>query len=138
MTEKALSIFFLLFSCTYLFLARELAFGTAAAPKTGFLPTLAGITAVILGMVITIRQLLQKQLAAIVINWRKLSFVIIGLLCYLILLKITGYIAATLFFMFYLFKVADTPGWILPGALAAVIAVGFYYVFTGLLDIQLP
>lgn len=139
MTENAISIFFLLFSCIYAFYARELSFGTVEAPKAGFLPMLAGSVAVLLSAVVVAGRVVQKQCEEKApINWRKLIFVAIGLVVYLILLQISGYAPATFIIMFYLLKVNDTAGWIYPCAIAAGSAIGFYLIFQRFLGTNLP
>ncbi len=139
MTEKAISIFFLLFSSIYIFFAGKLSFGAFAAPKAGFLPILSGIAALILSLVVTISEMLQEKIEETdAINWRKFVFVVIGLIMYLILLEITGYKIATFIIMFYLLKVSNTSGWIYPCTISAGSAIGFYLVFERCLGTNLP
>lgn len=139
MTEKAVTCFIMAGIFIYLFFAKELSFGLIAAPKAGFLPILAGVTASILVIAIMSRQLFTKrQMDATRINWRKFLLVSIGLIFYIIFLQVVGYIAATFIIMFYLFKVTDTAGWFIPGLLSTVVAVSFFIVFVKLLGITLP
>lgn len=139
MTEKAVTCFFLAGIFIYLFLAKELSFGLIAAPKAGFLPILAGVTASILIIAVMIRHFFAKrQMDSSGINWRKFLLVSVGLIFYIIFLQVVGYIAATFIIMFYLFKVTDTAGWFKPGLLSTVVAVSFFIVFVKILGITLP
>ncbi len=139
MAEKVLALFFLLLSLIYLFLGRELAFGALDSPKSGFLPTLVGITAAVLAFIIAGkpgRPRTAKNPAEE--NWTKFIFVVIGLLIYLVILNFVGYFSATFIIMFYLLKVADTEGWLIPLAVSAGSAAGFYLLFGRYLGVYLP
>lgn len=139
MTEKIISLFFLLGSSTYLFFAQQLTFGAITSPKSGFLPVLAGITAVILALLLIINQLRTKKSASLeTVDWTKFIFIIIGLIFYIILLNIIGYFIATFIFLLYLFKVADTTGWIFPFIIAISTSSSLYFLFERFLGITLP
>jgi len=139
MIEKAVACFFMAGSFIYLFFAKELSFGMIAAPKAGFLPILAGLTASVLIIAVMIRQLFDKQqMNFSEVNWRKFLLVSIGLIFYIIFLQVVGYIAATFIIMFYLLKVTDTVGWLKPGLLSTTVAVSFFIVFVKILGITLP
>lgn len=141
MTEKLISLLFLLFSITYLWFARELSFGIIAAPKAGFLPTISGVAAVGLAFVLFVKQLLQKQAedrGTDKINWRKCIFIILGLMLYVTFLYLTGYIVATFILMFYLLKVTETAGWTKPLVISTGISIGFYLLFAMFLGTNLP
>lgn len=139
MIEKAVTCFFMVFSFLYLYFAQKLSFGVIVAPKAGFLPILTGIAASILAPSILLFQKLGTLAAGvIVINWRKFFFIIFGLIFYIIFLQMVGYIAATFMFLFYLFKVTDTVGWLSPGVLSTTVAISFFVVFVKLLGVTLP
>jgi putative tricarboxylic transport membrane protein len=139
LVEKGVSIFFLIFSIGYLFCAREFAFGVLVAPKAGFLPTIAAITAIVLSILILVKQAIDNQIKKPdSVHWRKLFFVTIGVLLYVVLLNVIGYFAATCIALFYLFKLSDTQGWLLPFLIATITATVFYVVFQVLLGTQLP
>lgn len=136
MMEKAVSWLFLLFSVIYFIMARQLSFGAIAAPKAGFLPVLAGSTAIVLAAALTIGR--GRHTPPSFTNWRKLTFILIGLLSYVALLSLTGYAIATFTVMLYLLKVTDTAGWLYPSLIAGVVSVGFYCLFESLLGVNLP
>lgn len=139
MIEKSLSWGLLLLSILYAFLARELSFGTFSTPKAGFLPQIAGISAVLLALAVVVRQVLQplpEQTAPL--NWRKSILVAAGIFAYIIGLKTTGYFIATCAVLIYWFKITDTAGWLAPCALAATVTVLFQWAAEQYLGIHLP
>lgn len=143
MVEKLIALFFLEVSVIYIQSAHNLSFGSFAAPKAVFLPAIAGSMALILALILSISSFIAQDSRAIrlaknKINWQRLIFVIIGLLVYIILLKLIGYMAATFISLLYLLKVADTAGWVYPCCFSAGIAVSFYFLFAELLGSNLP
>jgi hypothetical protein len=139
MAEKIVTLVLLLGGLVYLLLAHQLAFGTLASPKSGFLPVLAGTVAVLLALALVVRQWRSHQwVPQSQVNWTTFSFIIIGLIFYVAILRIIGFFAATFVFLFYLFKVADTPGWAVPFMIAAASATVFYLLFERYLVVTLP
>ncbi len=139
MAEKIITLCFLLGSLAYLFMAQKFTFGTLDSPKSGFLPALAGIMGIILSLTLLINQWRpQKAPEKDAINWTKFVCIIIGLLFYITILNIIGYFAATFIFLFYLFKLADMAGWLLPFTLAAISSSLFYLLFEYYLAVPLP
>ena len=138
MAEKIVTLCFFLGSILYLFFAQQLTFGTLRSPKSGFLPVLAGGVAIIL-VVFIINQLWAKQAQEREkVDWTKFIFVILGLSFYIISLFMIGYFTATFILLLYLFKVADTVGWIVPIVAAAGISLSFYFLFDRFLAVTLP
>lgn len=139
MAEKLLAGFFLIISTMYTYYATDLSFGQFTQPKAGFLPILAGSIAILLSLPLVIRSF-SKQYASntTTVNWRKLAFIVIGLVAYIILLQLVGYLAATIMILFYLLKMAETQGWLFPGLLSTGIAASFYFIFEQLLGVKLP
>ncbi|MBP2627005.1 MAG: hypothetical protein H6Q68_1716 [Firmicutes bacterium] len=139
MTEKIIPFFFLLGSVVYLCLAGQLTFGTLQSPRSGFLPILAGITAVLFALFLIFKQLRSKEsIPKENVDWTKFIFILIGLLFYITIFNIIGYFAATFIFLFYLFKIADTKGWIFPFMMAAGSSIVFYLLFKYFLAVTLP
>ncbi|MBP2631936.1 MAG: hypothetical protein H6Q70_2564 [Firmicutes bacterium] len=139
MTEKIVTSFFLLTSFGYLYLANQLTFGTLQSPRSGFLPILAGITAVLISLLLLAKQVRSKKpVTNNKIDWTKFSFILIGLLFYITLFNIIGYLAATFIFLLYLFKISDTTGWRLPLLLSAASSAFFYLLFKYYLAVTLP
>jgi len=139
MTEKIITLCFLLGSIVYLCLARQLTFGTLQSPRSGFLPILAGVTAVAVALVLMLNQLAtKKSRLSNHVDWTKFIFILIGLLFYITVFNILGYFTATLIFLFYLFKIVDMTGWLLPLLMAAGSATVFSLLFKYYLAVTLP
>lgn len=139
MLEKMISLLFLIGSLTYLYWAQEFTFGTLGSPKSGFLPNLAGILALILSITVIFRQFQYKKSAnKDAVDWTKFLFILIGLVFYLMILSIIGYFVATFIFLFYLFKVADTAGWRFPLVVSFCSSAAFHLLFTYYLKVALP
>lgn len=139
MTERLITLSLLCGSSIYLFFAHQLTFGTLQLPKSDFVPTLAGSTAVFLALLLIGSQFQAKSTTTQKeVNWTKVIFFIIGLLFYIILFNIVGYFAATFIFLFYWFKIADTKGWILPFIMALASSTVFYLIFKYYLAVTLP
>ncbi|SMC32531.1 tripartite tricarboxylate transporter TctB family protein [Sporomusa malonica] len=139
MAERIITMSFLLGSIIYLFGAQQLTFGTVASPKSGFLPHLAGVAGIALALALLVIQLrTKKTIVKDTVDWTKFLFVIIGLLVYITILNTIGYLAAAFIFLLYLFKVADTGGWIAPVAMAAGSSAVFYLIFGHYLAVTLP
>ncbi|HWR08122.1 tripartite tricarboxylate transporter TctB family protein [Sporomusa sp.] len=138
MAERIITLSFLLGSIIYLFAAQQLTFGTIESPKSGFLPNLAGFVGIVLALVLLFNQRCTEMVKQDTVNWTKFLFIIIGLLVYITILNTIGYLTAAFIFLLYLFKVADTMGWIVPIAMAAGTSVIFYLVFGHYLAVTLP
>ena len=123
----------------YLYLTQDLTFGTLGSPKSGFLPLLAALLAIIVTLVLIFKQRQQQKITDQPhVDWTKFIFIIIGLVFYISLFNIIGYFVATFIFLFYFFKIADTTGWLLPALLAATSATIFILIFKYYLTIPLP
>lgn len=139
MTEKIVTCFFLLGSSVYLYFAGQLTFGTLASPRSGFLPILVGITATVVSLFLAFRQFQTKESAASShVDLTKFTFILIGLIFYITVFNIIGYLSATCILLFYLFKIADMAGWFLPFTLAAASSSAFYFLFKYYLAVTLP
>lgn len=136
MTETRISGFFLIMSVFYTYNACSLSFGSFMAPKAGFLPVITGCLAVAL----TLAQLMLciRKESEDCIHLRKLVFISIGMIVYIFLLKLAGYVFAVFISLLYLLKVTETEGWVFPCLFSAGTAVGFYVLFGILLGSNLP
>ena len=130
MLEKSITWFFLLVSMGYLFLAHNLKFGTVTAPKSGFLPVLAGSAAVLLSFLLVVRRTRTVESSEPPkTSWRRLMLVLLGLFLYIMLLNVVPYFLASFIILIYFFKITDTAGWFLPIAVAAGASFICYLVF---------
>ena len=139
MTEKIITLLFLIGSIVYLCLAGQLTFGTFQSPRSGFMPMLAGIIALLVALVLMFNQLrTKKNTFQHNIDWTKFIFILIGLLFYITIFNVIGYFVATFIFLFYLFKISDTTGWVMPFTMAAGSSTVFYLLFKYYLAVPLP
>lgn len=139
MIEKIITLLFLLGSSAYLYSAQQLAFGTLSAPKSGFLPHLAGSAAVLLSLLLLVKQVRSKDTAKCEkVDWTKFIFIIIGLVFYITILSSIGYLTSTFILLFYLLKVTDTSGWVNPLLIAIISSAACYLVFGRYLAVPLP
>ena len=139
MTEKIIILCLLSGSTAYLFFAQQLTFGTLRLPKSGFLPTIAGIIAIIVALVLLFNQIHTKKIPVYPkVDWTKFIFIMIGLLFYILLFNVIGYFTATFILLFYLFKIADTTGWIIPFVMALTSSTLFHLLFKSYLSVTLP
>jgi putative tricarboxylic transport membrane protein len=139
MSEKTVSLFLFSGILSYLFFANQLAFGTFISPKSGFLPILAGTLGLILTLLLLLSQWrTEKTTQQPEMDWTRFIFIIIGLIFYVTMLNMIGYLAATFIFLLYLFKISDTPQWLLPLTIAASTALTFYLLFDRFLAVTLP
>jgi hypothetical protein len=115
-----------------------LSFGVLSAPKAGFLPTIAGIAAVMLTVLVVISGQWTVNEKQERVYWRKFILIIAGLIFYLLCFTVGGFRAATFLIMLYLLKVMEFQGWTLSIVISGVVTVVFYTIFSGFLGISLP
>lgn len=120
-------------------MTQDLTFGTLDSPKSGFLPLLVAILAIIVAFVLIFKKRHAKKITdQHHVDWTKFIFIIIGLLFYITIFNIIGYFVATFIFLVYFFKIADTTGWLRPVMLAATSASIFVVIFKYYLAVPLP
>lgn len=78
-TNKIISVTLVLIGILYLYLGRNLRFGSWASPKTGFMPRVAGVAMVFLSVINAIVELrkedeIPEELRAV--NWLKASLIV--------------------------------------------------------------
>jgi hypothetical protein len=139
---RCLSGIFLLLSALYVYFASDMNFGVLAKPKAGFLPNLVGYLALFLcafDCCFSWRRKLEPGEGVIekstVLN---ILLVLVVTFIYIYLLGKIGYLTATMAYLFFLFKVTRTKGFVLPVALAIAVVGAFYFCFSALLGISLP
>ncbi len=141
MIELAVSVFFLVISLIYLFLIRDMPFGSLTAPKTGFMPIIAGVGAFALSAINLYKVLRTKGIVARSPLDRagllKLGIFVAALIAYLGSLKYIGYFPATFIVLFFLIKLS-TGKWRMPLIVSLSVTAAFYLVFSLLLGIQFP
>lgn len=143
MVEKYLSGFFLLLCAVYCYFAMDMSFGTFAKPKSGFMPIIVGVLAVVLSAV-NFYQTMKKKTqtdgegSVDAYTFRNLAVVLAGTAVFIFLLDAVGYLIASVLYLFFLMKVTRTKGWVKPGVISLGVALGLYFCFGTLLGVALP
>jgi len=146
MVDLGLAVFFLVMSISYLILARQYAFGTVHAPSAGFIPTLVGMGATVLAVINLVgtlmryigNRMLLKEDILTQAQIRRVLWYSLGLILYVILLKVVGFLPATFVATVYLIRVAGGKDWRIVIIVAIGISAGFYYIFQYLFGLMLP
>lgn len=138
--ERIMTSVLLLAAILYFAEAQTLAFGMPNAPKSGFLPILAGMIAILLAVVLLFqtKKKTKEQERKEPVNWAKFNFILVGMVFYVTMLGTVGFLLSTWILLIYLFKVADTEGWFVPTMVGAVTSVSFYFLFVRYLLVPLP
>jgi putative tricarboxylic transport membrane protein len=141
MTELVVSGFFLAVSLIYLFLVRDMPFGTLTSPKTGFMPIIAGVGALVLSSINLYKVIRARRIGNEYSLDRagllRLSIFGVVLIGYLASLKTIGFFPATFLVLFLLIQLA-TGQWRMPLIVSFSVTAAFYLVFFRLLGIQFP
>jgi tripartite tricarboxylate transporter TctB family protein len=161
------SLFWLSLSVTVTAQSFRMGIGTLQNPGMGFMPFWAGGLLAILSFVLFFRAILEKkkvgggstgyQRAAALpeeakqarvidavpaVAWRKKVFLIsLALVCYAVIMPVTGYLIGTFLFMTFLYWFAEPTGirWFLWSLLLSFLTTAAsYYVFSVLLNCQFP
>ena len=141
MIELAVSGFFLAVSLVYLFLIKDMPFGSLTSPKTGFMPIIAGVGALVLSAINLCKVVRTKRIGSAPPLYRagllKLTAFVAALIGYLASLKYIGFSPATFIVLFFLIKLS-TDKWRMPLIVSLSVTTAFYLVFSLLLGIQFP
>lgn len=144
MIELAVSGFFLAISLVYMFLVKEMPFGSLTSPKSGFMPIIAGVGAVALSA-INLYNLYKVARTKRTVDdppldragLLKLAIFVAALIGYLASLKYIGFFPATFIVLFFLIKLS-TSKWRMPLIVSLSVTTAFYLVFSLLLGIRFP
>jgi hypothetical protein len=141
MIDLAVSGFFLVLSMVYLFLVKDMSFGSLIGPKSGFMPIIAGVGALVLSAINFYKVARTKRTADKPALDRtgfiKLAIFVAALVGYLGSLKYIGFFPATFIVLFFLIKLSTSKWW-MPLIVSLSVTAAFYLVFSLLLGIQLP
>ncbi len=141
MIELAVSGFFLAISLVYLFLVKDMSFGSLTGPKSGFMPIIAGVGALVLSAINLYKVARTKRTvdhpALDRAGFLKLAIFVAALIGYLGSLKYIGFFPATFIVLFILIKLS-TSKWRMPLIVSLSVTTAFYLVFSLLLGIQFP
>ena len=117
----------------------RLRLGPPTEPEPGFFPFLGGITLMILAGILLVQAWQGKSSGTNAFGklWGPLAL-IAGMVAYVAVLEITGYvIATTLLSALVLWVLEAKPFWVL-GVISLVLGVGSYVIFDVLLGVPLP
>ena len=122
----------------------RLGFGSLSTPGPGFMPILVGGALSSLSIVLVALTLIagpsqeRTSFWQEKTSWRKVLFVLLSLIFYLLFLNPIGYIITTSLFLIYLLKFIGKKGWrssVLVGLVASAVS---YFVFKVVLEVRLP
>ncbi len=143
MYRKYPAVFFLCFSIYVCFVSLQLGLGTLHKPGAGFMPFLSGTFIGILAAILLIQDILSHLVGEAgepreKVKWKSIALTLAYFLVYILFLEYTGYIIATILFVFAILKGIEKKGWFLSSWVAAVMALVSYYIFKVWLQAELP
>ncbi len=122
----------------------HLGFGSLSTPGPGFMPIIVGGALFLLSIVLLAQTLIAGSLQEKLsfwqekTSWRKVSFVLLSLIFFLVFLNYLGYIITTSLFLIYLLKFIGKRGWSSSILVGIVASVASYFVFKAGLEVRLP
>ncbi len=139
------SIFCFLVGLAFTFGGGQLGIGQWRAPGPGFFPVFFGGTLSGLSIILFMITLLTTKMPTGQISfwkeknsWEKVSFSLLALILYMLLLNYLGYLLTSYLLMNYLIKFIGKKGWTVSVVLAILISLVSYLVFQVGLEVPLP
>jgi putative tricarboxylic transport membrane protein len=134
------------FLCSGLFFAlyaRTVEIGTIEEPGPGFLPFWAGSVLVGMAVLLILKTLIGKVVAAEAFfpeddSWKRVTMVFLSLVAYNMLLTHLGFTLVTFLFVAFLVKAVFPQGWMTTLATAVLSTLGARLLFVNLLELQFP
>jgi putative tricarboxylic transport membrane protein len=122
---------------------RKLSFGSFRDPGPGFVPIISGIILGILSLIHYIQSFLdkgkRKQVSGnLPERWKALLIVYTSLISYVFLLEPLGFLVATFFLLFILFRIAESRPWTVLIGASALTSMVTFLIFDVFLKCQLP
>jgi hypothetical protein len=118
-----------------------MSFGSLTGPKSGFMPIIAGVGALVLSAINFYKVARTKRTAGQPAldraGFLKLAIFVAALIVYLSSLKYIGFFPATFIVLFFLIKLSTNKWW-MPLIVSLSVTAAFYLVFAVLLGIQFP
>ena len=117
----------------------KLSIGTVREPQAGFFPFVGGVSLIVLCLILLI-QGLRGRSAGIQAFGELLRpvFLILGMVVYILLFDLVGYIIATIILSIIVLRILDTKSWWVIAGVSFSLAVGTYILFDRLLSMPLP
>jgi putative tricarboxylic transport membrane protein len=135
------SLFLLFFGAFICFEATKLDMGRIVKPGPGFFPFWLGLALVLVSLAIVLQARKAEAGGPSLwkgLRWPKIIVVLGVLLLYAFLLEWLGYLIATFFLMFFLFRFVETQRWwvVIFGSVTTSFVT--YFLFKVWLQVQLP
>ncbi len=119
--------------------ALRLGLGRAVEPQPGFFPFLSGVALAVLSAVLLFEAWIGRSAGTQAFGnlWRP-SMIVMGLVVYVLIFDLAGYIVATIVLSAIVLRVMETKKrWIL-AVMSLILAVGSYVLFDRVLGVLLP
>jgi putative tricarboxylic transport membrane protein len=119
--------------------AIRLQVGTLLRPLSGFFPLLVGSGIVALSIILVFRGWRGGGKAPQPYgDWQRPAIMVAGLAVYALILAPVGYILSTILIAMVTLRILGLKSWKVIGLSSVVLSVTVYFVFTRLLDVELP
>lgn len=113
--------------------------GTLLRPLSGFFPLLVGSGMVALSIILFFQGWRGSGKAPPAYgDWQRPAIMVAGLAVYALILAPVGYILSTIFISMVTLRILGLRSWKVIGLSSVVLSVVVYFVFTRLLDVELP
>lgn len=139
--ESIIASFWLLLSIYVAYASYQLGLGAGGKPGAGFFPfgTALAIGAIALLRLIGVnRDAVETKPATSSSEWRKIIYVVAGMLAYALLLDSLGFAISTFLLLAFYLKYVAAQAWRLSVSFAVIAALGAHLFFDVLLHAQLP
>lgn len=118
----------------------KLPFGTIHAPGPGFFPWWTSIIIVLLALILMVQGLASRSRTDREGSGRivRVALLLVVLSTYTFLLDPLGYLLSTFLLVLFMLRAVDSQRWTVALGMAAITAVGSYFVFAVWLSVPLP
>ena len=139
--ESIISCFWLLLSIYLAYASYQLSLGSGARPGAGFFPFGAALA---IGVIVLFRMIGvspergEATIATSTLEWKKITYVVAGMLAYALLLDSLGFAICTFLLLAFYLKIVATQTWRLSLVFAGGTSLLAHVFFDILLRAQLP
>jgi putative tricarboxylic transport membrane protein len=139
--QSIIAIFWLLLAFYVAYASYQLGLGSGGKPGAGFFPfgTALAIGAIALLRLVGVnREAVEAMRATSAGEWRKIIYVVAGMLAYALLLDSLGFAISTFLLLAFYLKCVAAQAWRLSVSFAVIAALSAHLFFDVLLHAQLP
>lgn len=139
--QSIIAIFWLLLSFYVAYASYQLGLGTGGKPGAGFFPFGAALAIgaiALLRLIGVNREAVEAMPATSTGEWRKIIYVVAGMLAYALLLDSLGFAISTFLLLAFYLKCVAAQAWRLSVSFAVIAALSAHLFFDVLLHAQLP